>query len=83
VNVEDMFQHFGFGFRIEVAGRFIHEKNVRVVGKGAGNGNPLLLTARKFGRLRVSFFGKPYNASNFSAFTFCSFGGIFPNIIAV
>ncbi len=38
------------GVRIEIAGRLVGEEEARRVGNRAGDGDPLLLAARQFGR---------------------------------
>ena len=46
------------GIRIEITGRFVREQDFRIVGQGAGNGNPLLFAAGQFGRAMLVTFRK-------------------------
>ena len=44
------FQNEHAGGGVERAGRFVTEQNLRILGQRSGDGNPLLFTARQFGR---------------------------------
>ena len=49
----DDFQNFASEFGIEGGGRFVEEENLRVVDKGAGDGDALLLTAGELERIEI------------------------------
>ena len=66
--------------RVQRGERFIEKQNVRFVYKSAGEGNALLLAARKCGR---HFFGKIRNVHDFHHPVHTAFDFIFGNVMAL
>ena len=56
---EDNVQHLAYHFRVECGGNLVEQQHLGLHGQRTGNGNALLLAARKFAWIALFLVGKP------------------------
>ena len=64
-------QHIAHQLWVESRSGLVKQHDARLCGQGARNGNPLLLPARKLGRVAVAFLGQAHALKTLQTFFFC------------